>query len=247
MSHKGIDPGEGCSGIDFIDREADGSDGDSSDEREEDTDSSLSDLFDETDQAQGNSLLLFQQQQAADDEKILSILKRKHDTTPDTKALQALSPKLDAMRISPPRRIAKKKLVYSCEDSGVGVSVISDEVASIAEAPPQVEGSLERGSADGSEGLGDTLPVSESSATDIGTGSVRGSQTEREPVGDAPKEKGSAIATAILQAKNRRVCMLHEFKQLYEVSFVDLVHIGRLEDWCKPAPFQPGYRPLSVC
>lgn len=76
----GTDPGEGTSGLrglDFIDMEAEvtGSEGTGGEEEGTD-DSSLSDFFDETDQAPGNPMLLFQQQQAEEDARQVTLIKR---------------------------------------------------------------------------------------------------------------------------------------------------------------------------
>ncbi|ABC95026.1 E1 [Rousettus aegyptiacus papillomavirus 1] len=245
-SQRGTDPEEGTSGlggIDFIDREAVDSDGDLSGGDEDSDGSSVSNLFDETDQSPGNPLQLLQQQEAAEDERLVALIKRKHLTTPEYKSVQALSPKLDAMKISPRPVPAKKKLFHP-EDSGVGVSVsleLSDEVEDGAlTLLTQVEGSggaQSRSSGDGAEE--EVAGGSGESPTIFGReGGIVGSQKSGVSVQDEEDSPASGeggdkfLAAAILRAANRRVCMLARFKEVYGVSVTDLTRQFKSDKTC---------------
>uniref|UniRef100_A0AAU7E345 Major capsid protein L1 n=1 Tax=Rousettus bat papillomavirus TaxID=3141903 RepID=A0AAU7E345_9PAPI len=248
MAHKGTDPEEGTSGLcglDFLDREAEGSAGDTTEEEGDSDASSLADLFDETDQAPGNPLLLLQQQEAEEDERLVTLIKRKHLTTPDAKAVHALSPKLGAMKITTRRVPAKKKLF--AEDSGVGESIevtheAEDDSGSLQSQHSQVETPCDaenRGRADGEEE--DASKSLESTPNDFGrdegsantSGSeLLSSQVREEDSRDEVLGEGGALATAILQAKNRRVCKLAEFKDLYHVSLTDLARQFKSDKTC---------------
>lgn len=87
--------------------------------------SDVSNLIDDEDQVdEGNSLALFNTQVTADSERALLELKRKYIKTPE-RTIASLSPRLEAVSISP-RRPIKKRLF---EDSGVG----EDEAESVNE------------------------------------------------------------------------------------------------------------------
>ncbi|AQA28211.1 E1 [Eidolon helvum papillomavirus 3] len=234
------DPQEGPSGEGFLDREADCSEGGETDEDEGSEASNVSDLIDddvdEVDNAQGNTLALFQQQQAEDDEKLVSLLKRKHHCTPDTKDLQGLSPRLDAMRISPQRsRVAKKRLFKPGDDSGVELTLtLTNEAADTpaSENTLQVEGTLE-GRTPGEGQESESTPQSDSlteTPTDPGSEGTGSSQPE-------PVREGEVLdfATAILRSSNRKACMYARFKELYGIGFNDLVRKFKSDKTCAKA------------
>ncbi|UJQ88221.1 E1 protein [Molossus molossus papillomavirus type 2] len=102
----------------FIVREADVEGEDSLEELFEcDTESDISGLLDDTDVQQGNSLKLFQQQEAAESARHELFLKRKCLCTPEQERdLENLSPRLSAVQISPKGSAAKKRLFG---DSGI--------------------------------------------------------------------------------------------------------------------------------
>lgn len=104
----GVDKGTtpGCSGWTFIEREAECDDGggDQDDEYEALFEQSTQDSFlDNEDVDQGNSLALFTEQSGAEDEQQVAVLKRKYTQTPrkDRVEVDSLSPRLDAVTISP--------------------------------------------------------------------------------------------------------------------------------------------------
>uniref|UniRef100_A0AAU7E2J7 Protein E8^E2C n=1 Tax=Eidolon bat papillomavirus TaxID=3141875 RepID=A0AAU7E2J7_9PAPI len=241
MADRGMDPQEGTSGLQFIDAEAEVDNGtESGDEADDGSDqSSISDLFDETDQAPGNPLLLFQQQQAEEDARLVALIKRKHLTTPEHKAVQALSPRLTAMRISPPRVLAKKQLFRPEDDSGVGLSLLEDshETADTSASVSQVEDGA-RGAADGQEetiSTGGSTENGRSGSSGEGGGELPSAQVQLTP--PTPQDgggtgEGSVLAAAILRSHNRRVCMLAEFKAEYGVSYTDLVRTFKSDKTC---------------
>uniref|UniRef100_A0AAU7E1Z3 Replication protein E1 n=1 Tax=Rousettus bat papillomavirus TaxID=3141903 RepID=A0AAU7E1Z3_9PAPI len=242
MAHRGTDPGEGTSGVgagDFLDLEAEVT-GDESSGGEDDSsdDNSLIDFFDdETDQAPGNPMLLFQQQQAEEDARQVAEIKRKHLRTPDKVALHALSPKLIAMTISPPRVPAKKKLFE--EDSGVGVSLeLSHEAVGVIETiRPQVEGDPTQGREE-PEGE-ESVQLESLECTPNLSGREEGLCESSQPAAeqlpneaDLGKDEGSELAAAILRARNKRACMYAEFKAVYGVSLTDLARQFKSDKTC---------------
>ena len=80
----------------------------------------IDDDVDETDQ--GNSLALYNIQEAGDSEKAITKLKRKYVKSPQQPSIADLSPRLEAIRLTPERQI-KRRLF---QDSGLG----EDETAS---------------------------------------------------------------------------------------------------------------------
>lgn len=115
MAEKGTD------GDWYIVREAECDGEDSLEELfEGDTDSDVSGLLDDSEQKEGNSLQLYQQQEAAASEQLDTILKRKYLGTPEQeKDLANLSPRLSAVEISPKGSAAKKRLFGPLNDSGI--------------------------------------------------------------------------------------------------------------------------------
>lgn len=205
------DPGEGPSGETFIIREAEHS-GEESEGGEEGSDGSdLSDLFDEVDDGdQGNHLALFWQQQKEEDDQVVTLLKRKHVCTPEAKSMQALSPRLDAMTISPPRTgVAKKRLFKPGEDSGVGLSESNEaeDNDSQTQVPPSQEA---RTPGEGTEG---------SSLDNSGELNASGGSMD-------------SLASAVLRSSNVRATMLAEFKEEYTVSYTELVRQFKSDKTC---------------
>uniref|UniRef100_A0AAU7E3K2 Replication protein E1 n=1 Tax=Mops bat papillomavirus TaxID=3141892 RepID=A0AAU7E3K2_9PAPI len=102
----------------FLVSEADCVDGEDSMEElfDQDTDSNISDLIDDSVQAQGNSLELFHAQESFESQRQECNLKRKCFGTPEQE-IEGLSPRLSAVKISHHKgNVAKKRLF---EDSGV--------------------------------------------------------------------------------------------------------------------------------
>lgn len=123
---KGTDDMAGCSGW-YIVSEAECSDTELEQEYEEmfegsDAASNISGLIDDaTEQPQGNSLQLFQSQQAAECELQLAQLKRKYLPSSATDDITCnLSPRLEKVVISPVKEKKKaKKSLFGGEDSGI--------------------------------------------------------------------------------------------------------------------------------
>ncbi|AXZ95705.1 E1 [Papillomaviridae RPVne-OR02-zj] len=118
----GVDKGTtpGCSGWDFIEREAECDDDGPVDNFEALFEQSTQGSFLDNDEVdQGNSLALFTQQLFSDDEQHVAALKRKHIQTPrkDRVEIESLSPRLDAVSISPKGKQSRRRLF---EDSGLG-------------------------------------------------------------------------------------------------------------------------------
>ncbi|ALP46953.1 E1 protein [Pudu puda papillomavirus 1] len=130
MAEKGTD------GDWFIVREADCSDLDS-EEQGPSAESEISDLFDDSDLCQGNSLQLFHQQEGEQQERQLQLLKRKFLRSPKEKVESDLSPRLDAITISPEKQTAKRRLFEQQHDSGLDLTV-QYEAPSISETQEQV-------------------------------------------------------------------------------------------------------------
>lgn len=112
--------GEGFSGW-FVNREAMCSDGSSDEDETEPNDSfqSITDLIDDTQQCQGNTLKLFHQQEKEETGRQLQALKRKYTSSPHTPTEGDLSPRLRAISITPEKGRTKRRLFDSQTDSGV--------------------------------------------------------------------------------------------------------------------------------
>lgn len=81
------------------------------------TDSSVSNLLDDDEVDQGNTLAVFNEQLQQDCDKAILLLKRKYVNSPES-AVEALSPKLQAVCISPQKeKQSKRRLTF--EDSGI--------------------------------------------------------------------------------------------------------------------------------
>lgn len=116
-----------------------------------DVDETIEDLFDKSDTSdisdlvdnasvadcQGLSLQLFRQQEQTESDEQLQQLKRKYIQSPEHKAVLNLSPRLEAISISPrTTKKAKKQLLW--DDSGIGLSHHEAD-DSIAQGQDQVE------------------------------------------------------------------------------------------------------------
>nr|UXR08077.1 MAG: E1 protein [Varecia variegata papillomavirus 2] len=116
---------EGCSEW-FLDAEAECEDGLDSLERlfEDSTDGSIiSDLIDDGECNQGNTLALFNKQLLQDNEQHVGELKRKYLSPSPKHSVLDLSPKLQSVSLSPQKRNSKRRLF---QDSGVGNSFANE-------------------------------------------------------------------------------------------------------------------------
>ncbi|ANZ90252.1 E1 protein [Bos taurus papillomavirus 19] len=104
------------------------------------TSSDISDLIDNSDVPdQGNSLALFNSKLLEDDERCLLSVKRKY-FSPKKQDVLALSPRLEAVHISPGTRQSKRRLF---ENSGVENEVEDNAKQVAAESQPQVDLSVD--------------------------------------------------------------------------------------------------------
>ncbi|CAA50166.1 hypothetical protein HpV63gp3 [Human papillomavirus type 63] len=102
------------------------------------SESDISDLLDDTQQSQGNSLELFHLQEHLQNEQDLNTLKRKYLNSPPQAsatetACNSLSPRLESITISQREKKARKQL-FTQNDSGIELSLCQDEVDNINEA-----------------------------------------------------------------------------------------------------------------
>ena len=100
---------------------------------ERDTDSDISDLLDDTELEQGNSLELFHQQECEQSEEQLQKLKRKYLSP---KAVAQLSPQLESISLSPQQK--SKRRLFADQDSGLELT-LNNEAEDVT---PEVELSL---------------------------------------------------------------------------------------------------------
>lgn len=131
-----MDPKKGTLENWFIVREADCS-SDSGDELEISNESEVSDLIDNTEQCQENSLQLYQQQQTEDDERNLTLLKRKFVGSPKKKVECELSPSLREIHISPEKHPPKRRL-FQPDDSGIELNTENEADFVVEEGISQV-------------------------------------------------------------------------------------------------------------
>lgn len=98
---------------------------------ESDSDTDISELIDNDEVDQGNSLALFNEHVFQDSAKQLSYLKRKLISPCSKDAVLELSPRLESVSLSPQNRASKKRLFedsgYEAEDS-VEVKVVGENV-----------------------------------------------------------------------------------------------------------------------
>ena len=97
---------------------------------EQDADSDVSDLLDNGELEQGNSLELFHQQECKQSEEQLQILKRKYLSP---KAVAQLSPRLESISLSPQQK--SKRRLFAEQDSGLELS-LNNEAEDVS---PEVE------------------------------------------------------------------------------------------------------------
>lgn len=97
---------------------------------EQDTDSDVSDLLDNGELEQGNSLELFHQQECEQSEEQLQILKRKYLSP---KAVAQLSPRFESISLSPQQK--SKRRLFAEQDSGLELS-LNNEAEDVS---PEVE------------------------------------------------------------------------------------------------------------
>ena len=99
---------------------------------ERDTDSDISDLIDDCDLEQGNSLELFHQQECKQSEEQLQKLKRK---CLSPKAVAQLSPRLQSISLSPQQK--SKRRLFAEQDSGVELTLNNEaeDVTTEVEVP----------------------------------------------------------------------------------------------------------------
>nr|AFK84997.1 E1 [Miniopterus schreibersii papillomavirus 1] len=200
MDPKGTDddPLPGCSGDWYVVREAECSDNeqDTFDELfDESQGSQISDLFDDSEVVQGNSLQLFEHLQQTESDRELSVLKRKFLQSPESRAVADLSPQLTAVTISPKTDSCAKRRLFArpldiTADSGVDAT--GNETASTPETLQVV---------------GDEVD----GPRDADTECLLGAQ--------APK---AVRLLDVFHAKNIRVSLLAKFKGTFDISFSDI-------------------------
>ncbi|ANZ90232.1 E1 protein [Bos taurus papillomavirus 16] len=128
---------QGTSGEWFMVREADCSDMEESFE-ELSTESDISDLIDNGQVCQGNSMQLFHLQESEEHEATVSLLKRKHLQSPKEKVDCDLSPRLKAITISPEKHAPKRRLFQGPNDSGLDLETQYEAETVHEEGTPQV-------------------------------------------------------------------------------------------------------------
>ncbi|AGM75114.1 E1 protein [Talpa europaea papillomavirus 1] len=111
------------------------------DEWEElDSEDVVEDLIDDGSVCEGNSRELFQQQELTNSDYQLQLLKRKFIHSPESKAIQSLSPRLSAISISPrSTKKAKKQLFSQSEPSSQNDSGVEESLNN------EADGSFEQG------------------------------------------------------------------------------------------------------
>ncbi|ASH99064.1 E1 [Ailuropoda melanoleuca papillomavirus 4] len=208
------DPEEGPSGW-YIVREAECRDTDEDEEEEEsDGEADLTDLRDDTDLVdQGNSLELFHQREREVDELQVQALKRKYidksPSGPKQKPDLDLSPRLDAITITPPKQKAKRRLFEASLDSGLDLSGQNETLCSIGDTEEaqqvqvqQAEGGAQGGSAGGAR---------------EGAGAGHG---------------GPAMVQQIMKSSNQRATMHAMFKEAYGMGFGELTRTFKSDKTC---------------
>ncbi|AHL46426.1 E1 protein [Rupicapra rupicapra papillomavirus 1] len=126
---------KGTSGEWFLLREAECSDG-SDDELELSAESEVSELIDNSEQCQENSLQLYQQQEREHHERNLCLLKRKFAGSPKKKLDCDLSPSFREIHITPEKHPPKRRLFHP-DDSGIDLAT-ENEAEIVDEAGIQV-------------------------------------------------------------------------------------------------------------
>lgn len=129
---KGSTSKEGLSDWCFVEADCSDVDNDFEHISERDTDSDISDLLDDCELEQGNSLELFHQQECEQSEEQLQKLKRKY-LSPN-KAVAQLSPRLESISLSPQQKSSKRRL-FAEQDSGLELT-LNNEAEDVS---PEVE------------------------------------------------------------------------------------------------------------
>ncbi|UBK24601.1 E1 [Eptesicus regulus papillomavirus] len=215
--NKGTDnPLEGCSSW-YIVSEAECEDLDDSLERlfdnvSENEGSDICDLVDNATVEQGNSLELFQAQQAAEDCLLVDDLKRKYN-----RQVADLSPRLEKILISP-RKPKKLKKALFLEDSGI---VSQNETTSTFEELQVENNTGDDFVAPAAAGNGAWREPSQVSDSSESATTPESSQNSQEKV-LAPGLHGEAAVKVLMKTTNYRGLILGKFKDMYGVSFGEL-------------------------
>lgn len=197
MAEKGT-PGEW-----FLAREAAHSDMEESvDDIEPSADSEISDLFDDSEVNQGNSLHLYHQQEGEQHERQLSVLKRKLVTSPEQNIDLELSPRLDAIAISPAKPAVKRRL-FTQNDSGLDLPTQYEATNADEEGQEQVAAC---------NGAAETL--------------------KSPPQNGRREEGTSRLLLDILKTSNRRAVLLARFKQMIGISYTELTRTYKNDKTC---------------
>lgn len=205
MEDKGINKG----GAWFLHREADCDDRDSGDDMEYlfdcDTDGSIvSDLIDDNEVIQGNTQQLLHQQRCEDDQRAINVLKRKYSSSPGPSAVQELSPKLDAVRLTPRHKQIKRRLFdHSAQKSNEA------------------------------EGISRT-PLSEVQIGSLSTRNSpnRLNCSQESYVEERDNSNKENLLTLLLKSKNQKATAYSQFKTFFGISYTDLVRQFKSDRTC---------------
>ncbi|QOI17628.1 E1 [human papillomavirus 71] len=178
----------------------------SSDEDEDDNDTGedMVDFINDRHAGDGQEVAaeVYRQQEALDDEAIVQALKRKFLASPLSAGVcvdKELSPRLDAISIGRESQKAKRRL-FELQDSGYGNTQVDTEAAGNQVPRDGTPGGLhteqeeERQGGDGAAGIDST-----------------------------PAHTGTNTVLALLNSSNRRATLLGKFKDLYGLSYMELV------------------------
>nr|WDW37617.1 E1 [Equus caballus papillomavirus 10] len=210
-------PGEGTSGAWFLAREAVCSGSDSDEEEAADVyEGPDLDFVDNASYHQGNSLYLLQQQEAEEDRLHVQLLKRKYVESPKQRLCLALSPRLQAIQISPNKQPVKRRLFqHQDQDSGLDLS-LQNETASNDQDGTHIQ-------VDPCETVGDR--------NGNGEGGARAGETPWQPSKAASGTEAQPHLD-VLRASNRRAAMLARFKEGFGVSFSELTRSFKSDRSC---------------
>lgn len=215
------EPEPGPSGLQFLDREARCNEDSEEDEEEEEEEESYEELFtrdteseegDAVDNAtaQGSSLALFVRQEAEENERQLEILKRKYACSPGNieseQVGNALSPRLQAMSITPQKRKKARKELFA--GPGSATQQREDEASNNAETL---------------EATGGNEQVSDSGVASEGPQESE-PDTQGGGNGEALKQSWDShtFVTSLLKQANTRACVLAQLKESLLVSFTEM-------------------------
>ncbi|UQE90569.1 E1 [Trichechus manatus papillomavirus] len=211
-TNPGTDSGEGCSNEWFL-MEAECSDENDPPEDVPDYDAAtdVSDLIDDTEVEEGNTLELFRVQEHKQSQYQVTQLKRKYvpRSREQTKVLCDLSPRLNVLANSPEKTRVKRRHLEQEGDSGVGLSLsFQNEVTTMDENQPE------------------TMQV-EGAAGNVNAGVVQ-------DVNINLNNNMRTITEDILRSSNRKATLLAKFKTLADVSFTDLTRQFKSDQTCCP-------------